>query len=63
MMFRRTEHGITHFLLTTLWESWAAIERFAGKDHDRARYYPETDRFLLEREPFVTRFEVPYCQL
>jgi len=41
IVFRRTENGVTHFLLTTLWESWEAIER----------------------EPFVTHVEVPYCQL
>jgi len=27
IVFRRTENGVTHFLLATLWESWEAIER------------------------------------
>lgn len=26
IVFRRTENGVTHFLLTTPWESWEAIE-------------------------------------
>jgi len=43
-VFRRTDGDVTHYLLTSLWESWEAIERFAGED--------------LEREPFVTHFEV-----
>ena len=34
MLLRRTEGGVTHFLLTSLWESEAAIKRFAG-DHTR----------------------------
>lgn len=56
--FRRTEGGVTHFLLTTLWDSLDAIRTFAGADYERARYYPEDDDFLLEREPFVTHYEV-----
>jgi heme-degrading monooxygenase HmoA len=57
-VFRRIEGGECHFLLTTLWESIDAIKRFAGDDYERARYYPEDDGFLLEREPFVTHYEV-----
>jgi heme-degrading monooxygenase HmoA len=57
-VFRRIEQGECHFLLTTLWESIDAIKRFAGEEYERARYYPEDDEFLLEREPFVTHYEV-----
>lgn len=55
---RRDEGEVTHFVLTTLWESVAAIRRFAGDDYTRARYYDGDDDFLLEREPFVTHAEV-----
>jgi heme-degrading monooxygenase HmoA len=57
-VLRRTENGITHYLLTTLWESLEAIKRFAGEDYEQARYYPEDDEFLLEREPLVKHYEV-----
>jgi heme-degrading monooxygenase HmoA len=57
-VFRRTEDGVTHFLLTSLWDSLDSIKAFAGDDYERARYYPEDDDFLLEREPFVTHYEV-----
>ena len=57
-VFRRTEGDVTHFLLTTLWDSYDAIRAFAGADYERARYYPEDDAFLLEREPFVVHYEV-----
>ena len=30
----------------------------AGDDYERARYYPEDDEYLLEREPYVTHAEV-----
>ena len=57
-VFRRTEGAITHYLLTTLWDSVEAIRAFAGPDYERARYYPEDDEYLLEREPFVMHYEV-----
>ncbi len=57
-VFRRSEGAITHYLLTTLWESYDAIRAFAGPDYERARYYPEDDEYLLEREPLVTHYEV-----
>ncbi|HEY0303838.1 MAG TPA: hypothetical protein VGC44_02650 [Longimicrobiales bacterium] len=60
MMLRRTEDGVTHYVLTTLWDSIEAIKRFAGEDYERARYYPQDDGFLLEKEPLVVHHEVLY---
>ena len=57
-VLRRTEGAVAHFLLLTFWESLADVRAFAGPDHERARYYPEDDEYLLEREPFVTHYEV-----
>jgi heme-degrading monooxygenase HmoA len=56
--FRRIEGDITHFFLITLWDSIESIRAFAGPDYLRARYYPEDDDYLLEREPYVTHYEV-----
>lgn len=58
LVFRHTEGEVTHFTLTTLWDSLDAIRRFAGDDYTQARYYPEDDAFLLEREPLVTHYDV-----
>lgn len=57
-VLRREDGEVTHFLLITQWDSWAAIAAFAGEPVDRARYYPEDDDFLLEREPTVVHYEV-----
>ncbi len=57
-VLRRVEGDVTHFTLTTLWESVEAIRRFAGDDYERARYYPEDDEYLLEKEPLVVHHEV-----
>jgi heme-degrading monooxygenase HmoA len=54
---RRIDGDVAHFLLTTLWDSVDAIKRFAGDDYEAARYYPEDDDYLLERQPFVTHAE------
>jgi len=58
MVFRRVEEGKAHFLLTSYWESYQAIEGFAGADIEQARYYPEDERYLIELEPTVTHYEV-----
>jgi heme-degrading monooxygenase HmoA len=58
LVLRRTEGDVTHFVLITFWDSLDAIRRFAGDDYARARYYPEDDEYLLEREPMVTHDDV-----
>jgi heme-degrading monooxygenase HmoA len=60
---RWTEGEVSHFLITTLWESLEAIKRFAGEDYQLARYYPQDDDFLLEREPFVRHASVLMAQM
>ncbi|HWZ45361.1 MAG TPA: antibiotic biosynthesis monooxygenase [Candidatus Saccharimonadales bacterium] len=59
---QRTTDGVTEFLLFTLWESVAAIKRFAGEDFEKAQYYPDSKDFLLEFERHVTHYEVVLAQ-
>jgi len=47
---RRDEGDIAHFLLITVWDSMDAVKAFAGDDPAKAKYYPEDDRYLLEKE-------------
>ena len=42
----------------SLWESRDAIAGFAGPDIERAVFYPEDDRFLVERDLTVRHYEV-----
>lgn len=58
LVLRRTEGDVTHFVLTSFWDSLDAVRRFAGADAEQAHYYPEDDAFLLEKEPYVTHHEV-----
>ena len=58
LVLRRIDGDVAHFTLTSFWDSMDAISGFAGEPLDAARYYPEDDEYLLEREPFVTHHEV-----
>jgi heme-degrading monooxygenase HmoA len=49
-MLRRDVGEKTEFLMFTLWDSVDAIKEFAGDDYEKAVFYPEDDRFLIERD-------------
>lgn len=51
------------FLVLSLWDSLESIEAFAGPDVERARYYPEDDKYLLEKAEKVTHYEVVHSAL
>ena len=57
---RRVRDGRAEFLLLTLWDSDESIRTFAGPDMERAVYYPEDDRFLVERGEHVDHFDVVF---
>lgn len=57
-VLRRVENDKAHFMLLTLWESIEAIKNFAGDEIERARYYPEDEKFLLEIVLSVQHYEV-----
>jgi heme-degrading monooxygenase HmoA len=60
LALRRIVGDRAEFLLLTLWESEEAIRRFAGEDIERAVFYPEDERYLIERGERVEHYEVVY---
>jgi heme-degrading monooxygenase HmoA len=58
MLMRDLGGGATEVTTLSWWRSIAAIEAFAGSDISRARYYPEDDRFLLEKPDTVDHYDV-----
>jgi hypothetical protein len=42
----------------SLWTSREVIVGFAGDDIDVAKFYPEDDNYLVDRENFVTHYQV-----
>jgi heme-degrading monooxygenase HmoA len=56
-LLRRLEGDICHFLTVTEWDSYESIKKFAGDDHQKAKYYPEDKKYLLEFEEHVVHYE------
>lgn len=57
-LLRRVGEGRAEFLFLSWWESFEAIRKFAGPELDKAVYYPEDAKFLLELEPKVAHYEL-----
>jgi heme-degrading monooxygenase HmoA len=56
-ILRRQDGDRVEFVTLSFWASLDAVRAFAGDPVDRAVFYPEDDRFLVDRETFVTHFE------
>ena len=56
--FRRTDDDRCEYLVLSLWESIDDVKRFAGDEPERAVFYPEDDRFLIDRELTVAHWDV-----
>lgn len=56
-LLRCSKDGVTEFLFLTLWDSLECVLPISGPDPERAHYFPEDARFLLELEPHVQHFE------
>ena len=57
-MLRRERDGVVEFVTFSLWDSMDAIRAFAGDDVEAAVFYPEDERYLVERDERVTHFDV-----
>lgn len=58
MLIRDLGGGRSEVTTLSWWRSMDAIRGFAGADVTRARYYPEDDRYLLEKPEAVEHHEV-----
>ena len=58
MLARDLADGRTEIITLSFWESAEAIRGFAGDDIEQAVFYPEDDRYLVDRETTVTHHEV-----
>jgi heme-degrading monooxygenase HmoA len=57
-VLRKAEGDRAEFVIVSFWESREAIESFAGQDIENAVFYPEDERFLVERDLTVRHYEV-----
>lgn len=60
LALRRVAGERADFLLLTLWDSEAAVRGFAGDDISRAVFYPEDERFLIDKDDHVDHYEVVF---
>ena len=62
-ILRREHDGRVEFTTITLWDSLEAVVGFSGEEGDAAVFYPEDDRYLVDREWTVTHHEVAHVDL
>jgi heme-degrading monooxygenase HmoA len=56
-ILRSIEGDICHFLTVTEWDSYESIKKFAGDEFEKAKYYAEDNKYLLEFEDKVQHYE------
>ena len=60
LFLKDVKADVAHFLLVTHWDSMEAVKRFAGENPEKAKYYPEDDNYLLEKEETSALYQVFY---
>ena len=62
-VLRRNEGDHSEFLLLSLWDSVESIKGFAGSDYEKAVFYPEDAKYLVEFDKHVDHFEVLFSSV
>src|SRR5688500_4034187 len=60
LALRRSNGDRSEWMLLTQWDSEQAIRGFAGADVHQAVFYPEDDRFLIERDQQARHYEIAF---
>ena len=58
LVLRRVDGGYAQFETILLFDSLDDVRAFAGDDLEVARFFPEDDRYLVERDLSVRHYEV-----
>lgn len=56
-IWRKLDGEVCHFWTVTKWDSYESIKKFAGEEFDKAKYYEDDSKYLLEFEPNVEHYE------
>ena len=57
-ILRHEDGELTEFVTLTFWDSMDSVAGFTGPDVERAVFYAEDDRYLVERETTTRHYEV-----
>lgn len=55
---RDLDAGYSEVVTFSIWSSREAIEAWAGYDIARAVFYPDEERYLIERSPFASHYDI-----
>ena len=58
IFLKRTDNDFAYFNLVTFWENLEVIRNFAGNDFEKAKYYPEDKKYLINFPEKVIHYEV-----
>lgn len=58
ILLRDLGDGTAEISTISWWTDLEAVKAFAGEDYRRASYYPEDERYLLDRPEFVEHHDV-----
>jgi len=56
-IWQRDDGDITDIWTVSWWQDYESIKSFAGEEFEKARYYEEDKKYLLDFEPNVIHFE------
>lgn len=57
-LLQRRDGERMEIITLSFWDSYESIATFAGADISRAKFYPEDERYLVDREWTVTHHEI-----
>jgi heme-degrading monooxygenase HmoA len=58
LLTRDLGNGSTEIVTLSWWAGIADVRAFAGEDIEVAKYYPEDDEYLIDRDATVAHFQV-----
>jgi heme-degrading monooxygenase HmoA len=63
LMLHRLDGERAEFLILSWWDSLADVRGFAGDDIASAVFYPDDDRFLVERDLEAFHWEIDHASV
>ena len=57
-VYKRITSDYAEFMFISFWESIDVIRNYAGEDIDRAHYFPEDLKYVIDPPSHVEHFEV-----
>jgi len=63
VVLRKMRDERAEFTLISFWESYDAIKKFAGENFEEAVFYPDDEKFLVEKDLKVSLYDTLVCEM